>query len=108
MFGPEVEMPAKMPVSPVGMPGFDTQLWLLTAASCHCKPWRALLMAVVIGLLLSVLADNTDTLGSCIWLLLFWHLGEVNQQVGVCVGFFVCLFFRLLSLYLCLSSNFKF
>lgn len=36
-------------MSPIGMPVFDSQLWLLTLTSWSCTPWEAKVMAQELG-----------------------------------------------------------
>lgn len=40
-----IELLARMTASHVGVPAFDTQLWLLISASCKCRLWIVVMMA---------------------------------------------------------------
>lgn len=54
----------KMPASLGGVPGFDTWLWLLTPASCKCRPGEATGMAQVTGSLPPTWETWTEFLAS--------------------------------------------
>lgn len=43
--GVVIKLLARMTASHVGVPAFDTQLWLLISASCKCKLWTVVMMA---------------------------------------------------------------
>lgn len=84
-----------MTASHVGVPAFDTQLWLLISASCKCKLWTVVMMAQGFEFLLLrwktwieyPLAPVSRPLGRCSHLRIRLSCGNSCFYVSHCLSF---------------------